>query len=321
MSTSITVDVAGGPAGGAARFRGEFYGYLSRTGRNDVHVIGTQRRVTPTWLLRREVTASTRTRRVALNNVGFIAPGGERWTLLGNALHFLTDAEVADLHPCLRDVATHQAAVVRLAARRSDVLVAPCSAMADRVARLLPSLSRRLVVRMHPVSPNNITNASDNRNILCPVLFEPYKHMIARLTDWLAAVEGHIDPSIKLVVTASPAEVPAAVAGRSQIELVGRMTHANLRRLWSRSRAVYFPSGLESFGFPLAEARASGVPVIAQYSAQNKEIASAALCGFNLGDNISLRHAIELALATQPAPDPAPFDPDSYFDWMLGTSQ
>src|ERR1700691_4199784 len=91
--TCATVDVAGGPMGGAARFRDEFYGYLERTGRQDVEIIGAQRRLGAAWLLCREVSRSGRGRRVALNNVGFFSPGGERWTLLGNALHFLTGGE------------------------------------------------------------------------------------------------------------------------------------------------------------------------------------------------------------------------------------
>ena len=39
---------------------------------------------------------------MALNNVGFVTPGGQRWTLLRNALHFLTEGEQARLDPALR---------------------------------------------------------------------------------------------------------------------------------------------------------------------------------------------------------------------------
>ena len=95
VTGTFTVDVAGGPMGGAARFRDELYRYLSRSPCPDVAVIGMERRVDPAWLVQREMVASRRGRRVALNNVGFIVPGGERWTLLGNALHFLTEAEAS----------------------------------------------------------------------------------------------------------------------------------------------------------------------------------------------------------------------------------
>lgn len=321
MNQTITVDVAGGPMGGAARFRDELLLYLSRTGRTDVRVVGSGQQLSPTWMLRRELAGPRQARRVALNNVGFLAPGGARWTLLGNALHFLTNAEFTNLDPSLRSIVRRQAGIVRLAAQRSDVLIAPCSAMADRVSAALPSVQDRIAVRMHPVSANPIMPSADENLILCPVIFEAYKQMNARLVDWIDAVDGHLDPALKLLVTASPGEVPKSLAQSSRLEFVGRLTQSRLRPLWARSCAVYFPSGLESFGYPLAEARANGQPVIACDTRQNREIADDALCPFIPGDPMSLRDAIMLALKFEVAPDPDPFNPDTYFDWMLGPAQ
>lgn len=318
MAASVIVDVAGGDMGGAARFRDEVYRYLERTGRQDVQIVGARRRVDPVWLVQREAARRPGARRVALNNVGFVTPGGARWTLVANALHFLTDGEAAKLNSSLRALVQRQAVVVRLAARRSDVLVVPCSAMAERVVHILPSVRNRLTVRMHPVSPDVIPGNWRDQLLLCPVLFEPYKHMVERLTDWLTAVDRHIDPSVRLLVTATAAEVPETLARSPRIQLLGRLDRTELRRLWARCRAVYFPPGLESFGFPLAEARVNGQPVIAQDTPQNREIAGQALCGFTVGDAESLRHATDIALTAQVAPDPAAFDPDTYFDWMLG---
>jgi glycosyltransferase involved in cell wall biosynthesis len=320
MDATVTVDVAGGPMGGAARFRVELYNYLERTGRRDVGIIGAERRLDPAWLMRRELFGYSRFRRVALNNVGFVIPGGERWTLLGNALHFLTESEISNLDPSLHTVAKRQATVVRLAARRSDVLIAPCSAMAERVAHIMPDARKRLVVRMHPVSPSRPNRINTDQVILCPIIFELYKNMPARLSEWLAATEGHIDPSVKMLVTASAAEVPRSLAHNPRLELIGRIDHAELRKLWSRSRAIYFPTGLESFGFPLAEARVNGQPVIARDTEQNREIAGPALFGFTFGNPDSLLQATERALTAKIASQPAPFDPDTYFDWLLGPS-
>ena len=99
MTAAVTIDVAGGPAGGAARFRTEVYEYMKRRNREDIKVIGMRRRLSPAWLVGREAVTARKSRRVALNNVGFFTPGGERWTLLANALHFLTEAETAGLDP------------------------------------------------------------------------------------------------------------------------------------------------------------------------------------------------------------------------------
>jgi Glycosyl transferases group 1 len=316
--TTVTIDLAGGQIGGAARFRAEVRRYLEGSAREDIRLIGARRNLNPGWLAVREAVAARKSRRVALNNVGFLTPGGERWTLLRNPLHFLTKAEMTDLDQEMRSLAHRQIAIVHRAARRSDVLVAPCMAMAERVKAALPEVADRVVVRMHPVSANPVLRRSGGSLILCPVLFAPYKHMIDRITDWLAAVGDALDESVRLIVTASPAEVPTSLAGSPRLHFVGRLDHQELCRLWARSQAVYFPSGLEAFGWPLAEARVNGQAVIARDTPQNREIAGPALCGYTVGDPDSLLHATQAALVGGIAPDPVPFDPDAYFEWLLG---
>ena len=318
MTAAVTVDAAGAQVGGAARYLDELRGYLVRNGREDVEIIGSLRRVRPGWLLRRELGNRARSRRVALNNVGFVTPGGQRWTLLGNALHFLTEGEETRLDPALLARIRRDAMVVHLAARRSDVIVAPCTAMAERIATVTPELSGRVVVRLHPVSVVPIPRLPGGPVILCPVLFSSYKQMPERLTELLAAVADLEDPSIRVQVTAHAAELPAAIANHPQVEIMGRLPYDKLREIQARSRAIYFPTGLESFGYPLAEARVSGQPVIARDTAQNREIAGPALCGYTLDDPDSLRHAVQVALMADVAPDPGQFDPDRYFGWLLG---
>jgi len=314
----VIVDAAGAHMGGAARYLGELRSYLTRAGREDVEVIGSRRRVGPQWLLCRELAGRAGCRRVALNNVGFVTPGAQRWTLLRNALHFLNESEQASLDTALRAFVRRESAVVQLAARRSDVIVAPSTAMAERIATVRPELSSRVVVRPHPVSPSAIPRLSGDPVILCPVLFASYKQMGQRLVELLAAVDALGDLAIRVRVTAQQADVPAAVAGHPRVDLVGRLPCDELRVMQARSRAIYFPTALESFGYPLAEARVSGQPVIARDTAQNREIAGAALCGYTPGDPDSLRRAVEAAVAADIAPDPGPFDPDRYFGWLLG---
>lgn len=321
MTTPITVDAAGALIGGGARFRVELYQYLELTKREDICLIGAGRRLGPTWLVRREMGNPKKGRRVALNNVSFVSPGGERWTRLGNPLDFLTEGEWADLHPSLRAATRRRAPVVRMAAHRSDIIVTPSAAMAERVIRILPSLRSRVFPRLNPVSADSIPKAVRDPVILCPVLFSPYKHMVARIQEWVDAVDNHIDSSIHMMVTADRSEMPAYLAEHPRINLVGHLPHSELRSLWARSRAIYFPTAIESFGFPLAEARVNGQPVIARNSEQNREIAGPALCGFDIGDSDSLLDATERALTTEVAPDPDPFEPNAYFSWLLGSPQ
>lgn len=318
MTASVTVDAAGGQVGGAARYLVELRGYLARTGRDDVEIIGTRRRLGPGWLLRRELNSRVRSRRVALNNVGFVTPGGQRWTLLRNALHFLTEEEKAWLDPALLASVRRDAAVVHLAARRADVIVAPSTAMAERIATIKPELRSRVVVRPHPVSVPLIPRRPGGPVILCPVLFFSHKQMAQRLTELLAAIGDLEDPSVRVQVTAHALEVPAAIACHPQVELVGPLPYSEVREIQARSRAIYFPTVLESFGYPLAEARVSGQPVIARDTAQNREVAGPALCAYTPGNMDSLRNAVQVALKGDVVPDPGPFDPDRYFGWLLG---
>jgi len=318
MTFPVVVDAAGGQVGGAARFRTELRRYLSQTGRQDIRVIGANRQVNPAWLVRREAAFRAGRRRISLNNVSFITPGSQRWTLLRNPLDFLTGEEQAGLDPAVRAATRRRAPIVHLAARRSDVLVVPSTAMADRVTKLLPSLASRVVVRHHPVSADSVPQLTPEAAILCPVLFSPYKGMAQRLAELLAALDDVAEPEVRLRVTAHISELPAALAHHRRIELVGQLDHHDLRQLWARSRAIYFPPGIESFGYPLAEARVNGQLVIARETAQNQEIAGPALCGYAIGDAESLRAATKRALAEAVVPDPGPFDPVAYFNWLLG---
>jgi glycosyltransferase involved in cell wall biosynthesis len=318
MAFPVIVDAAGGQVGGAARFRAELERYLDRTGRHDIRVVGAERQVGPAWLARREIAFRARERRISLNSVSFVTPGSPRWTLLRNGLDFLTDQEFADLAPALRAPTRRRASVIHLATRRSDVVVVPSTAMAHRVTRRLPSLRSRLVVRHHPVSADAIPDLAREPAILCPVLFSPYKGMAPLLAELLAALDDVADQPVRLRVTAQRSELPDALARHRRIELVGRIPQQALRQLWARSQAIYFPLGIESFGYPLAEARVSGRPVIARDTAQNQEIAGPALRGFTIGDAESLRGAVKRALTETVTPDPGPFDPTKYFDWLLG---
>jgi len=319
MPPMVTVDVAGGPMGGAARFRAELAGYLARTRRSDVQVIGTGRQVDPAWLVRRELVGRARGRRVALNNVSFISPGAERWTLLRNPLDFLSELELSQVSRQARASTVMRASVIHGAARRADVIVVPTNGMAERVVRVLPGVQDRVVVRPHPVSVDAIPNAVRRPAILCPVLFSPYKGMAERLIDLLRVMDAILEPEVSLWVTATESEVPAQLRASPRTELVGRLDHRDLRQLWMSSQAIYFPTDVESFGYPLAEARVSGLAVIALDTAQNREVAGPALCGFVADRPGSLEDAVQAAMTKEIRPDPAPFEPDSYFDWLLGT--
>ena len=305
--------------GGAARFLDELKQWLARGDHPEVRVIGEGRTLSPSWLVRRDLTTRSGLR-VALNNVSFVGLG-ERRTLLRNALHWLDGEELAQHAAGLPRSFAAEVRIVRATARRADRLVVPCSAMADRVAAVAPYLADRLVVRHHPLTALPAPDDGSPRTILVPVLLAGYKRMDRHLAALLAALDRVADREVRVRVTARSGDLPPDVSGHPRVDLLGPLSTHDITDEWRRSPLVYYPTGLESFGYPLAEARASGRQVIAQASAQNREIAGPALRGFAVDDPDSLATAVEAAVSTPlPSPDPAPFDPDRYFSDLLGVS-
>jgi glycosyltransferase involved in cell wall biosynthesis len=120
-------------------------------------------------------------------------------------------------------------------------------------------------------------------------------------------------------VTANLRDLPPDLATHPLVDAVGIMPSDRLAALWQTATAVFYPSTVEAFGYPLAEARAYGVPVIAPDTAQAREIAGAALRGYDPVDPHGLGAALRAA-AEPVTSEPAGFDRDSYFDWLLGRS-
>ena len=83
------------------------------------------------------------------------------------------------------------------------------------------------------------------------------------------------DP-VRVLVTADRTELPEELACHpADAAGSAASTHTRLSEWRKRSRAVFFPTDLESFGYPLAEARVNGQPVIACDTEQNREIQAA----------------------------------------------
>jgi glycosyltransferase involved in cell wall biosynthesis len=311
----VVVDVSGGDLGGAARWRHELDGYLATAGDPaGVSVVGRGRRVSAAWLVQRERLARRARLVVAPNNVSFVASRGERRVLLRNILHFLDHSEGHLLDGLPRSFRA-QVPVVRRALVRADTIVVPCGAMAERVAHHVPSCAPRIVVRPHPVSAPARRAPADEPFVLVPVVPAPYKNLVGQLRLLLRALE-RLGSPLRVRLTAGPAQVPADVAEDRRVDLLGVVPYGDLASLWPTAAAVFYPSMMESFGYPLAEARAAGVPVIAPATDQAREIAGPALLGYDPDDPDSLVEAVGRAGEPVVA-DPDPFDRDRYFRWLL----
>lgn len=254
---------------------------------------------------------------IALNSVGYLTGNGERWVLLRNALHFPLPGERPELPSRIARRVALQSSVVRAAAKRADAVVVPTSTMAERVSHHLPALTDRISVIPHPVSPRARHSVREGL-IICPMLPAPYKRMRHNLEVLVAAARQVGKSSAlrpEIWITATSRELGAlGLPETSTFHAIGHLSTTELESLLSQAQVIYYPVELESFGYPLAEARANGQPVIAPDSALTKEVAGQALVPYREPTSNALASALEHALSNSPpAPDPAPFDPDTYF--------
>lgn len=310
------VDTAGARMGGARRFMDELDAYLRESVRADVALIGADRLLTPSWMVARERAAGRRPARVvALNNVSFSLAGQERVVLLRNLLHFPMPGEQYDL-PQLGLRLRTQAAVVRTVVRRADLVVVPTQGMAARVRQHVPGLGSRLQVRPHPVSASRSRVRRVPGRIVCPVLFAPWKAMGPRL-NLLADAVKVAGVETELVVTATPEELESQQVDPTAWRAVGRLSTAELDDVLAAASVVYYPTEIESFGYPLAEARVNRQPVLALDTEHNHEVAGPALVPYD-PDIDSLAQAL-IASLHHVVPASAG-GRDAYFDELLGRS-
>jgi glycosyltransferase involved in cell wall biosynthesis len=312
----VLLDTAGGGVGGAARWRRELDAYLADATTRPT-VIGRSQYLTPAWLVRRESKARGADVVVAANSASFALSGMQRRVLLRNALHFLYPHEERLLRPMPRGFKA-QVPVIRALLSRADVIVTPTSVMAERVGHHVPRARSRIVVRAHPTSPAGPRCPADRPFVLVPVMPAPYKDLASELRALLEAV-GRIERDLRVVVTAAPDQLPKDVAAHPAVDALGTVPTATATLLWRSATAAFFPCTVEAFGYPLAEARVHGVPVLSPDGPLAREVAGRALVPYRSDDRDSLACALERC-AEPVAPEPRAFDAAAYFRWLLGES-
>lgn len=97
---------------------------------------------------------------------------------------------------------------------------------------------------------------------------EPHKNHVILFEAWEILAGESICPS--LCVTLSPELYPGLVdlfdrvrEKGGVVHNVGQVSREEVEKIYRRSRAMIFPSTLESFGLPLLEAKAAGLPILA----------------------------------------------------------
>lgn len=256
----VVIDVAGGLGGGAGTFRAELMRYLADRPDAPIRLIGEGRFLTPRWMVERERRAGRGSAVVSLNNAAFVGRRERSTVLLRNALHFAREEELASIHFRPSRTFRLETQVIRALARQATSIVVPCTRMAERVVDFLPTVAARVTVRFHPTSQAEWAGSTPElpRTLFMPIVNSPYKNLDEHLALLLRAF-GRLDTPAQIVATLDPSDLPETLRVHSQLSCVGPLSGAQVAEWLRRSAAVYYPTTVESFGYPLAEARVGRV--------------------------------------------------------------
>jgi glycosyltransferase involved in cell wall biosynthesis len=166
----------------------------------------------------------------------------------------------------------------RLAAERSNLIIAVSQFTADQVHELLKVERNRIRVIPHGVVRMPLSSAPRERLILFVGAIQKRKNVLALVQAFEQVAQGW-----KLVLAGSlgfgAEDIVEGIARsprRSDIELPGYVPRDKLDELYRRAAIFAFPSLDEGFGIPVIEAMASGVPVLTSDGSALREIATGA---------------------------------------------
>jgi glycosyltransferase involved in cell wall biosynthesis len=204
---------------------------------------------------------------INLGNIALALPRGPQWLMVRNRL--LVDP--VERRRNSRNRVRSQ--VLRWSMRASEVWIVPSSAMAAAVqdfARELDMRVREIWVLPHgqpnPPAPRLRSPRSGAMRILYPAIPALHKNFQTLLEAVRLLRSSGVDARVTLTVTEQELQRltnDAPPSADAWVHYLGRVEHVLVRELYQTHDVVAFPSTCESFGLPLIEARAAGLPVVA----------------------------------------------------------
>jgi glycosyltransferase involved in cell wall biosynthesis len=181
--------------------------------------------------------------------------------------------------------------------RRADRVLCPSATTADRLARELAVDRGKVIVAPWGVDDAFRAPAAD-RGDDGYVLFVGRWEARKGLGTLHAAVRGLAASGrrLPLVVAGMPGwraeEEIRSLRADPDVELVVDPSDERLASLYARALTLAYPSHMEGFGFPVAEAMASGCPVVASDLPELRELARDAAVYVTPGDSSALAGAL-----------------------------
>jgi glycosyltransferase involved in cell wall biosynthesis len=215
--------------------------------------------------------------------------------------------------------------LIRLSVRHADVVMTPTQAMLDGLREYVEVPSHKAVVNpygveVHNGAAGNVPGQSSHRNAfgLSPVrllyvsLYGENKDLntLLRAMPLLNRDGGR---GFVLKTTANPQwDVARYAVMRLEdialsktpevspwVEFVGPVSRQETERLYLEADVFVFPSWLESFGFPMVEAMAYGLPIVAADTPVNREVCEGAAIYFRTQDPDDLAAKVRFLCADE----------------------
>jgi glycosyltransferase involved in cell wall biosynthesis len=126
---------------------------------------------------------------------------------------------------------------------------------------------------------------------------KPHKRLDLLLAAWRT-----VQPQMPHLRLALAGGAPVTYASAPGVVVAGHVSGEELASLYRNALALVQPSDFEGFGLPVAEAMASGTPVICSDIPALREVAGGAGRFFERGDAASLANAMAALCASDPMP-------------------
>lgn len=203
--------------------------------------------------------------------------------------------------------------LMRMSIRNADLVMFPSETLRDWVARFEPSVMDRAIVNNYGIAldrfkhrPPTTIDEKDDLRLTYVSVYYPHKNPITlarsvtilraqgyKATARITMGRNDFDPWPGHVAELRDMEEHAS---REEIVL-GPVESSQLPDLLFETDVFVFPSLSETFGFPLVEAMASGVPVVAADTLINREICGPAALYYSPEDPQALAEQIRRLVA------------------------
>jgi glycosyltransferase involved in cell wall biosynthesis len=176
----------------------------------------------------------------------------------------------------------------------ADVVMTPSETMRDEVLTDMPSAADKIVVNHYGVDSTATTSRGRHagaHRLLFPSLYSEHKNLgtlltalsllesrgIACVLDTPADPRPEAGRTIQAARESSQAE---ALVRRGVVRFTGTLSRTDMSSCYAAADIAVYPSVVESFGHPLVESLAAGLPVVAADVAINREICGEAALFF-----------------------------------------